>query len=524
MSNINLDYEKAIRQKLKDDFPHYASKCLKIRTRQGLIKPFVLNKAQRFVFDKLMEQRGKIGKIRALVLKGRQQGISTLINALYYHETTHSFGAQTFILTHALDATANLYKMVQRFHENTPDAVKPTATTSNSKELIFGLLDSGYKIGTAENKSVGRSATIQRFHGSEVAFWSNADEHAKGIMQAIPDLPGTSIILESTANGIGGYFHQMWQSAEAGETDYIAIFVPWFWDDDYKKEVNENFVRTIEESELVENYGLTDEQLNWRRNKIAELSVNGANGEKSFKQEYPCNPVEAFQMSGEDSFIKTNVVANARTKKDIEQYGPLVVGCDVARYGADRTSIIRRRGRVAYGLESYSKKDNMEIVGILVQIINNEKPDKILIDLGGGSGVVDRLKELGYGKIAIGVNFGSHALNGKVYANKRAEMWGEMRAWLEDEPCMIPDSDSLHADICGPQYKIKSNSQILLESKEDMKNKRKVRSPDEADALALTFALPAAAFIESQEDEIQTIIESSNYRRNQAIKRSYYGK
>ena len=86
----------------------------------------------------------------------------------------------------------------------------------NSKELIFGVLDSGYKLGTAENKSAGRSSTIQLFHGSEVAFWPNAAEHAKGIMQAIPDAFNTEAILESTANGVGNYFHQQWQKAEAG--------------------------------------------------------------------------------------------------------------------------------------------------------------------------------------------------------------------------------------------------------------------------------------------------------------------
>ncbi len=212
--------EKEIRQRLKDDFLHYADKCLKIRTKSGAIEQFKLNKAQIYIHQELERQRGETGKVRALILKGRQQGCSTYVGGRFYHRVSHHFGMQAFILTHALDATQNLYKMAQRYYENTPLPVKPEVSTSNSKELIFGILDSGYKLGTAENKSVGRSATIQLLHGSEVAFWNNASEHAKGVMQAVPNAPGTEIILESTANGVGNYFHQAWQQAEGGLSDF----------------------------------------------------------------------------------------------------------------------------------------------------------------------------------------------------------------------------------------------------------------------------------------------------------------
>jgi len=159
------EQEKQIRLKLKSDFQHYALKCLKIRTKSGNVQAFELNKAQKHIHAKLEEQKQLTGKVRAICLKGRQQGCSTYVGGRFYHQVTHSFGTQAFILTHALDATQNLYKMALRFYENTPSVVKPEVTTSNSKELIFGKLDSGYKLGTAENKSVGRSATIQLLHG-----------------------------------------------------------------------------------------------------------------------------------------------------------------------------------------------------------------------------------------------------------------------------------------------------------------------------------------------------------------------
>ena len=113
--------------------------------------------------------------------------------------------------------------------------MKPSTGASSAKELYFDGLDSGYKVGTAGNKSVGRGTTIQYFHGSEVAFWPHASEHAKGILQAVPDARDTEIILESTGNGIGNYFHQQWQLAERGESEYQAIFVPWYWQTEYTK-------------------------------------------------------------------------------------------------------------------------------------------------------------------------------------------------------------------------------------------------------------------------------------------------
>ena len=114
----------------------------------------------------------------------------------------------------------------------------------------------------------------------------------------------------------------------------------------------------------------------------------------------------------------------------------------------------------------------------------------MFVDVGGlGAGVVDRLRELGHGDIVIAVNSGNKALDAERYVNKRAEMWGEMNKWLIDQPSKIPDSDTLHADLCGPSYKFDSKSRLAIEKKEDMK-KRGVISPDEADSLGLTFAQP----------------------------------
>lgn len=515
--------ERQIRRKLRDDFPHYASKCLKIRSKSGEIKPFLLNQAQLHIHETVEKQRREKGYVRVIIVKGRQVGCSTYTEGRFYWRTTHSFGLRAFILTHDGDATNNLFEMALRYHEHCPIIVRPRVDTSNAKELLFSGLDSGYKIGTAGNKGVGRSSTIQLFHGSEVSSWPSAHEHAMGIMQAIPLEAGTEVFLESTAKGIGNYFHQQWQLAEAGISDFIPIFIPWYWMPEYVKQPTESLTLDESEEALIEVYGLSEAQINWRRYKIVELSANGIDGTKAFMQEYPCTATEAFQTTGEDSFILPDLVVHARKAKT-ERYGPLIIGVDPARFGDDRTSIIRRMGRTAYGIESHIKKDTMEVTGIVHRIITTERPARVCIDIGGlGAGVFDRLKELGHGEIIIAVNGGSIPLDNIKYVNKRAEMWGLMKEWLYDAPCQIPDKDSLHADLCGVKYKYDSKSRLILERKEDMK-KRGIRSPDEADALSLTFACPDTALFENRKQNDTHIAKTvmSGFHAIDRLKKNAY--
>lgn len=492
--------EKAIRQKLKNDFEHYAHKCLKIRTKSGKIEPLSLNSAQKYIHEKIEEQRAKTGKVRAIILKGRQQGCSTYTEGRFYWRVSHSKGVRAFILTHEEEATNNLFELAKRYHDNCPQVVKPSTGASSAKELYFDKLDSGYKVGTAGNKAVGRSSTVQLFHGSEVGFWPNAQQHAAGILQAIPDESGTEVILESTANGIGNFYHEQWQKAEAGESDYIAIFVPWYWQEEYRKAAPSDLALTSEETELMALYGIDKDQIYWRRMKIVEL-----NDPTLFKQEYPFTAAEAFQVSGIDPLIKPESVMKARKCRNVEPIGPRALGVDPARFGKDRTSITLRQGRSVRFQESHIHLDTMQVSGIVYQIINRDGlksslGDRVFIDVGGlGAGVFDRLNELLADKALIkAINFGGSPLNPTKYKNKRAEMWGEMRDWLNNEPCMIPDSDELHADLTQIRYKYDSNSALEMEKKEDMK-KRGLRSPDCGDSLALTFAEPLHAKYESKQ-------------------------
>jgi hypothetical protein len=479
-----------ILRRFRSDFKYYAPRCLKIRTKKGTVVPFVLNRAQEYIHERLEEQLATTGKVRALVLKGRQQGASTYIGGRYYWKLSGEFGKVAFILTHEQAATDNLFVMTKRYHDNCPDELRPATAADNAKELWFNKLDSRYKVATAGSKAVGRSATAQYFHGSEVGFWPNANDHIAGIGQTVPDEAETEIIFESTGNGIGNMFHTMWQSAEAGEGEYIAIFVPWFWEDGYAKPVPLGFKLDATELKYQQTYGLTLEQMVWRRMKIVELG-----GDVSlFNQEYPATADMAFMASSENSLIASDLVTRARKHRFRKQdeAGPLVIGVDPAEYGSDKTAIVPRRGRKVFPVTRLSKKGPMEQAGLLAIMIEELQPDALCIDVTGvGTGVADRLIEMGYGDLIYRIHFGGKAIEDEKYVNKRAEVWGNMKDWLEDEPNELPEDDALQSDLTGLTYSYDSSRRLVLESKEHAK-KRGLRSPDSADGLALTFAVKVA--------------------------------
>jgi hypothetical protein len=477
---------------LRDDYTLYAATCLEIRTKDGSVEPFVFNTIQRELHRKIEQQRAESGKVRALILKGRQLGCSTYVGGRFYWEASQTRGQRVFILTHSDQATSNLFEMVTRFHDHCPGPLRPVTGSASAKELSFSELDSGYKIGTAGTRDVGRSATIQLFHGSEVAFWPNAESHAAGIFQAVPDKIGTEVILESTAQGFGNLFHAMWDDASHAKNEYLPIFLPWFWHTEYARPVASGTYFSQDDREYQKAYSLSDNQLAWRAQKIQELK-----SDLLFRQEYPATAAEAFQLTGHDSFIPPSLILRARKTHFLTSAtGPLVIGYDPAWMGGDRHSMALRRGRRVTNVESRVRLSVTESAGWLGHVIGLEHPRRVFIDVGGvGAGVYDILVEQGYGDVVTAVNFGSSPFQSAHDdaggpANRRAEMWQATKDWLNDPAGVsIPDKDSLQADACGPSYSYDSSSRLMLESKEHMR-KRSLASPDEWDAVALTFAEP----------------------------------
>jgi hypothetical protein len=232
--------------------------------------------------------------------------------------------------------------------------------------------------------------------------------------------------------------------------------------------------------------------------KVAELTTDGVDGTKAFKQEYPMNAAEAFQVSGGDGLINSDHCLAARNRTE-NGSGPLVVGVDPSR-GGDRFATIKRQGRKMYDMDSFigeqcnSLGKNVAICIDLLDTVDKQAgkvPDMMFIDAGGGVDIVDRLHELGYKKRVKAIYFGASTIKPKKYKNKRNEMWGEMADWMIDEslPVEIPDSDEMQADLCASPYERDSNDRRVLWSKDKIKSKYGF-SPDYGDAGALTFAEP----------------------------------
>jgi hypothetical protein len=173
------------------------------------------------------------------------------------------------------------------------------------------------------------------------------------------------------------------------------------------------------------------------------------------------------------------------------------MGVDPARFGDDRFSICLRQGRKVHWIDSKAKIDTVAGANWVRQMMDLHAPRRTFVDVGGlGAGVVDLLKS--WGKDIVPINFGGEPQDDVIYLpdgtkqpgarNRRAEMWMRSRDWLnETGGADIPDTDALQADACGPGYQYDANQRVQLESKEAMR-KRGIRSPDEWDALALTFA------------------------------------
>ena len=471
---------------LSTDFSYYAPRCLKIKTKSGQIIPFSMNRAQAYLHERVERQRIDTGKVRVLTLKGRQQGISTYWEGRFYWRTSMNRGKRAYILTHLQEATDNLFAMTRRFHDNCPAPIRPSTRNESAKALTFDKLDSEFSVATAGSKDTGRSGTGQYFHGSEAGFWANAADHMAGIGQTIPNEPGTEIALESTGNGVGNLFHGMWQDAIRGESDYIPVFIPWFWQPEYVATPPPGWQPDGDGAEYIELYGVTREQAYWRGQKVK----NDFRGDISlFDQEYPATAELAFRRQAVESLIPLVLVEKAMKRKDVEAIGPKIMGIDPAEYGTDDTVFVLRQGRVVLAVKRYHKKGPMEVVGLAGMAIAEWQPDFINVDAGGlGSGIADRLAELNHPVSRI--LFGERALEEELYAIRKDEMAGELKKWFEDQPNQLPNDEALKSDISSPSYTYDSSRRLKVESKEAMK-RRGLKSPDGFDSLCLTLATPA---------------------------------
>lgn len=300
----------ALKEVLRDPIA-YMRAFIYIRTKDKTLKKLKINAPQKKLYEVIRRKEEEGKPVRIVILKARQMGFSTFTEALFFVRSVTRRNVHTLIVAHRNDATRNLLRMNNLFFNKLPEAIKPMRAASNASEIIFANpsrdpeekagnpgLESYIRCMTAGD-GIGRSDTTDNLHASELAFWKGEPEDIMlGLMQAVPNLPETCVIVESTANGYN-YFQRFWKAAERGENGFTPVFFAWFELDEYQMDVEPGTVWTEEEKEIQETYHLTDRQMAWRRWCIR--TDCGGNVDK-FQQEYPSNPDEAFLLSGRPFF------------------------------------------------------------------------------------------------------------------------------------------------------------------------------------------------------------------------------
>lgn len=342
------------------DFRKFCPEFLKIKNKKANVVFFHLNKSQQIVLA-IIERLIQLGvPVRLIILKARQKGISTLIEAYIFWRTAYGKNKKSAIISHEGDATDNMWEMQNRYYDNLPEAMQPQKKYHNAKELTFAKTNSEIKFWTAEKGDVGSSHTIQYAHLTELAKWRDPKTTLTAFLQTIPDDPETFNCIESTAKGFGGEFHDKWVLSKTtfstavqdilgfvkkdiigpteiydlvdkwlankkGEGNYIPIFLPWFIDDEYsmpfESEAEEQeFRKSLNELEIeILKKGATLQHLKYRREKL--MPDKCGNDPNMFKQEYPSDDIECFLMSGRPVFDA--VICNEKYNRKVE---PLRIG------------------------------------------------------------------------------------------------------------------------------------------------------------------------------------------------------
>lgn len=254
-----------------------------IDKKQGIV-PLKLKRIQQHLLDNLTG--------RDLVVKSRQPGVSTAVQSYLFCEAVNKT-ARIGVMAHDDETTQKLRDMQQLFYDELSPDRKPERAINNATRVYYPSTKSLVYIGTAGNTTRGRGGTYSHFHGSEVAFWRNADYLLAGVLQGVP-MDG-QIILESTANGATGWFYDEVKKSLEGDSVFTVHFYPWFWDEDCVIPGEHDLEYTDEELRLIKANDLSSGQIAWRRYKKKELGW-------LFDQEYPEDVYTAFLTSGNGVF------------------------------------------------------------------------------------------------------------------------------------------------------------------------------------------------------------------------------
>lgn len=463
--------------------PAFAHDCLQIRLEAGGTGQLSFNRTQLDLHGRLEKQLGNFGRVRAVILKPRREGLSTYIGARFYHRTIFGDGIQTRITTHLDTSTKALFKMVKLFQSGMPDELRPTAGEDSANSLTFPRNLGAYALSTARSTEAGRGDLAHCFHGSEVAYWPNAEDVVAASVETVGDQPGTEIVFESTG-APGTFFEDLWSRSVAGDSDYLPIFYPWYLSARNTADTDGLILRP-EEKELLSLYpGMTRENIAFRRGRLSLSS------EAKFRREYPATPADAFIADSAEAFITPEVVQMARARKNYPFADwPRILGVDPSQSNdGDKNAMVLRHGNKIERIAQFSRETVHERADVIRRYFTEHGCDHMFIDQGGtGKEIYELLVKWGFPRQQMTfVPFGAKASD-KHYTNKRNEMYARLEQWLREEGD-IPDEEGFAAELSLTRKEIDNNGREVLESKKQMR-----RSPNMADAAALTFAYPVTA-------------------------------
>nr|DAF21510.1 MAG TPA: Terminase large subunit [Caudoviricetes sp.] len=340
MDDIKLTREQLEKIKLiKQDFYKFAKMNLYIKDKFANIVPFVPNEPQRALIDYVLLCISEKRPVKVIILKARQMGFSTAVEALCYWWTSTNFNINSVIIGNDEKSSLNLYRMFRRYFDNTNILFKPSVRYNTKSDLTFEKFDesgkqiglgSAIKIETAKNKSAGRSDTVNFLHASELGAWENGEDLVASLMQTVPDAEvmekPSMVFLESTAEGRGNYFHKEYVAAVNKKNNYQPLFAPWWILDTYERDATFEDLGQLNdyESFLVElmkkghttlghKFTVSEEsiprKLAYYRRKARDFAATP----ERLPQEYPSTWEEAFIASGKNVF---NPLALQEMEKD----------------------------------------------------------------------------------------------------------------------------------------------------------------------------------------------------------------
>jgi hypothetical protein len=450
-------------------------KLFLIVDKSGNTVPFKLNDPQ----NKILDALGR----RDIVLKARQEGISTLLLALFTIDFLTKDNIRCVVISHEAKATQRLFDRVKFFIkslEQTFPGIIPKMKTSSRSELINADNNSAFYVGTAGARAFGHGETIQNLHCSELSRWPDQEKLMVGLMQAVPR--DGRIVIETTANGIGDYFYNLWKKSQTGNSTFSGHFLAWFDLAEYQIPIRGTFIPTEEEQELINTYKVSHEQLNWRRWKMSELGGNI----DAFNEQFPSNAEEAFIVSGNpiwppsilkrylhrckppkitgtlfgayQIFLEENRKGNLKVWQEPNPSHTYVIGADVAE-GIEISEDGEKDDRLDYSCAVIMDRNTAEIVAVWHGRIDGDQFGRELDKLGRyyrnatigveknfqGLTPLMMLRDLNYPhiyyreKIGLSADKMTPEMGWKTDRFTRPMMIDEGGKWIREEKLMIYD-------------------------------------------------------------------------------------